>query len=81
MRAMIPKCPELRASGMKFAYLNFLDNSGKAVIGHLPLTQAKIIARNLLAGKPYHVASPVYNVPRYEMSIIHIHAETILEMR
>jgi hypothetical protein len=44
----------------------------------IELRHAKVVAKNLLAGKPYYIASPLYSLDRQQMAAIHINAERIL---
>jgi hypothetical protein len=55
-------------------------NPDRTIYGQMSLRQAKIVARNLLQGKPYHCASPQYSLTRNELAYIHTHAEEILAM-
>jgi len=45
----------------------------------IDLRQARLIARNLLAGKPYYIASPMYSLTRVQMAAIHLNANKILK--
>lgn len=71
---LLLKIGEIR--GRQFVWLESPD--GKPQSANISVHQAKVIARNLVAGKPYYVASPVFSMTRVELSIFHINANRIL---
>lgn len=45
---------------------------------YISYNEAKLIAKNLLEGKSYMVASPRYDIPKRTMAFIHVNADKII---